>query len=275
MTELMTIDDERAALIKRTIAKGATDDELAMFLAICRRTGLDPFARQIYCIERRHKEGDQWRRKMETQVSIDGMRLQAERSGRYEGQIGPFWCGPDGQWVEVWLDAKPPAAAKVGVIKSGFREPLWAVARYGAYVQTNKEGIPSRMWKTMPDVMLAKCAESLALRRAFPAELSGLYSVEEMGQADEMIINEPPPPLPQPTKRERMKQRIIAMWNEDHDAGRETPWNETENDLNSMTDDQLAHLGKHIRARLDSYQADNEDALFPDVIEAVYEEEVA
>lgn len=140
------------------------------FLAHCRRTGLDPIARQIYAIERGGKWG--------IQMSIDGARLVAERSKEYEGQTPVQWTADGITWVDVWLDdSTPPAAARVGVYRTRFREPLYAVATLKAY----SAGGP--MWSKMPALMLGKCAEALALRKAFPQDLSGLYTSEEMDQA--------------------------------------------------------------------------------------------
>ncbi len=165
-------------LIKKTVAKDASDGELKLFLAIAGRTGLDPFARQIFFVKRGGVG--------QTTISIDGFRLIAERSGKYEGQLGPYWCGTDGEWKDVWLKDEPPAAAKVGVMRAGFREPLFAVANFSAY----NAGSP--IWKKMPALMCSKVAEMLALRRAFPLELSGLYGVEEMEQANVGVVDSEP-----------------------------------------------------------------------------------
>lgn len=165
-------------LIKRTVMPGANDIEFATFINLCKAKRLDPLTRQMYAIKQRNGA---W----QTFASIDGLRVIAQRTGEYGGQTAPLWCGPDLVWREAWLEDTAPAAAKVGVWKKGFREPTWAVATFKSY-GAGKSG----NWEKMPDVMLSKCAEALALRKAFPHDLSALYVREEF-DADELQHNAP------------------------------------------------------------------------------------
>jgi phage recombination protein Bet len=179
-----------AAGLVRVVNKNTGEKALAdrptveAFLQHCRRTQLDPIARQIYAIYRAGKWG--------IQVSIDGARLVAERTGKYRGQTTPEFTGDGKTWTEVWLEDQPPKAARVGVHHADFAAPLYAIALWSAYAVYQDEWENNRktgnqtlsaMWKKMGPLMLAKCAEMLALRKAFPQDLSGLYSTEEMDQA--------------------------------------------------------------------------------------------
>ncbi|GAA1737124.1 phage recombination protein Bet [Microcella frigidaquae] len=171
---------------------------VAAFLAHCAQTQLNPLARQIYCIARKSKGQLKW----QIQISIDGARLVAERSGEYAGQTTPEFTSDGVTWTQVWLSSDPPKAARVGVLRKSFKEPLYAIALWDAYAvyddvwengRKTGEKKPSAMWSKMGPLMLAKCAEMLALRKAFPQDLSGLYSSEEMQQAGGALVERETP----------------------------------------------------------------------------------
>lgn len=186
------IERDQLELLKRTIAKGTSDDEFQLFVATCNRAGLDPFARQIYAVKR--YDSKERRDVMGIQVAIDGLRLIADRSGKYAGQRPAEWCGEDGVWKDVWLSKDPPKAARVAVLRHDFAEPVTAIALWDSYVQTYRRDNATQtapMWTKMPDLMLAKCAEALALRKAFPADMSGLYTSEEYHGGTEIPVAPP------------------------------------------------------------------------------------
>lgn len=195
---MMVFDREKVNLLKATVMpKETTDAELDLFLHVCKRTGLDPFAKQIYAIRRKGK--------LTIQTAIDGFRLIAERTNRYAGQLGPYWCGADGQWSDIWLQKDYPFAARVGVLRVGFVEPVFAVARWMDFAPKDMSDAGATMWRNMGPHQLAKCAEAQALRRAFPQELSGMYTDEEMQQAQRAVA--PPPSFSARVEAAQMRLR--------------------------------------------------------------------
>lgn len=194
-TAVARIDEltpDRVALLKRTLCPDLTNDEMELFASVARRVQLDPFAKQIYAIKRKGK--------LTIQTGIDGFRVVAARTSELDGQEGPFWCGEDGVWRDVWVDGKnPPVAAKVVVYRRGCRFGFVGIAKFWEYAQTFQNGDLMDMWARMGANQIAKCAEALALRKAFPADLSGLYTTDEMEQVE-------PPEAAATTQAEPVKQ---------------------------------------------------------------------
>lgn len=177
-TDGLVFDDAQRQIIRDSFANGASDKEFALLMEIARARRLNPLMRQIHFVQR--WDSSKNRMVWSWQVSIDGLRAVAERTGLYAGQDEPeFVDGPDGA----------PVLCKVRVWRKDWPRPAVGVAHWSEYVQTTKDRTtgkerPAAMWARMPHVMLAKCAESLALRKAFPEDASGLYTTEEMGQAE-------------------------------------------------------------------------------------------
>ncbi|QTM11472.1 phage recombination protein Bet [Brachyspira hyodysenteriae] len=182
--QLSTLNYDNIKEIERHIATyksflqipQATANDISFFAQYCQKTRLDPLSRQIYAIPRQGS--------MQILLSIDGYRIIAQRTGEYEGSE-TFWCGVDGVWTDVWLNNNPPSAAKVIVYRKNCKRGVSAVALFKEYAN-----LKSNTWQKMPALMLAKCAESLALRKAFPSDLSGLYTTDEMNNIEETNIVE-------------------------------------------------------------------------------------
>lgn len=175
-------NQEQIDLIKSMLCPTITDDELKLFAHTCKRTGLDPLLKQIYPVKRWNSA--QGKEVMTIQTAIDGYRLIAERSGKYSpGRDAEYGYDDNGnlKWARAFIKKMTP---------DGTWHEISATAFWDEYVQTTKQGTPTQFWKSKAHLMLSKCAESLALRKAFPAELSGLRTDDEMKQADNPQVEE-------------------------------------------------------------------------------------
>lgn len=179
-------------VLRRIIHPDAPDDVIELYLAKCRSLGADPSDKVIYVIPRRSNVKDErtgeWRSEIRWQLqgSIDLFRSIAENSGDYAGQLGPFWSNDGETWKDVWLEPVPPRVCKIGVLRQSFKEPLWVTGTYDYYCPRDSKGnfTPGNFWKGEKGAhQLAKCVEELALRKAFPRKLHGVYGSEEMQQA--------------------------------------------------------------------------------------------
>lgn len=165
---------KQVAALRQLGVEKVNESDLAVFFHQCVRTGLDPFAKQVYLVGR--WDGRSQSTKYTIQTGIDGYRLIADRTGAYAGSDESWAEGPNGL----------PTSATVTVYKAvaGVVRGFTATAHWSEYCQTTKDGRPMGLWAKMPHRMLAKCAEALALRKAFPQDLAGVYTSEEMSQAD-------------------------------------------------------------------------------------------
>ncbi|MGW4694859.1 recombinase RecT [Kitasatospora cineracea] len=207
---------QRSALATIGLANAPTHD-LVAFFHICKATGLDPFRREIYYIQRKRKVFGQDELYYTAQTGIDGFRHIGQRTGRFIRRVGPFWTGPeddpawwtvgeDGinrrRWVDVWLHTEPPAAAMCRIEHrsiAGDVTVTQAVAVFSEFAVGKDEWkrdpntgeghrtgnrVLTGQWPVMPAHMIGKVAEALAWRSAFPRELVGIYEHAEMEQAD-------------------------------------------------------------------------------------------
>ena len=174
-SSLQTMSRDQINLIKRTVAKGADDDELALFLHYCSTNGFDPLNRDVYFRKNRSKNGDAT---ISFVTAIDTLRSRAEATGQYAGNDDPVFDNEQ----EI-----KKASVTVWKLVGGLRCPFTATARWDQYYPGDTQGF---MWRKMPHLMLGKCAEALALRKAFPKQLAKLYAHEEMHQADKFDSTE-------------------------------------------------------------------------------------
>jgi len=167
-------------LVKRTVANGATDAELKLFLYDCARQGVHPLDKLLHFTKRGGK--------YTPVTSIDLMRIRAAETAEYAGS-------DDAEFPGTGLGTPEWARVTVWRFVQGQRCAFTATARWSEYYPGDQSG---HMWKKMPHTMLAKCAEALALRKGFPRQLAGLYAKEELDQAGETLVNNGEPKKDEP-----------------------------------------------------------------------------
>lgn len=169
LAEIPTVTGEQLDLIRRTVANGATADELKLYLYDCSRQGVHPLDKLIFFTKRKGK--------YTPITSIDFMRTRAADTGEYAGSDDAVFD------LNQVRESNHPEAAHVTVWRmvQGQRCSFTATARWSEYYPG--DGEQGFMWRKMPHTMLAKCAEALALRKGFPRQLAGLFAKEEMDQA--------------------------------------------------------------------------------------------
>lgn len=206
-------------LVKRTVAKDCSADEFDMFMAVCRRVGLDPFRRQIHSVIYNKDKPD--KRQMVLITSIDGLRAVANRTGTYRpdeepalfgydkglkdaktnsrgivsATVRPSKLGPDGIWYpiagEAYWDEFAPLVEGFNWVDTGeVWENTGKPKKKKEFTGTFELDPSNKFWRRMPNLMLAKCAEAQALRKGWPEDLSGLYAPEEMHQASAQNASE-------------------------------------------------------------------------------------
>jgi phage recombination protein Bet len=253
-------DTGKIELVKDTIARGASDDELMLFLHLAKRSGLDPFSRQIYLIERRANVNGEWKTTRQPQTGIDGLRLIADRTDHYAP-------GREPSFTYDMTGALLTATAYVKKFVRGEWHEVAATAHYDEYVQRKKDGQPNQMWGEKPHIMLAKCAEALALRRAFPAEMSGLYTADEIRAESDLpptvvdvhtgeIVDAPAATKRSPSRQallERIDKLSLAAAGLDLEIILAKP-------LDVMSEAELMEHGRSLRAAVDAAQVAKREA---------------
>lgn len=160
-------------IIRRSFLSGASPEEAEVLLEVARLRKLNPLLRQIHFVKRptwnprTQQNEDVW----SFQVAIDGLRAIAERTGIYDGSDEPETT-EDGSGM--------PVVSRVKVWRSDRKRPSVGVARFAEFAQFTKDGKLTKMWREKPFLMLEKCAEALAFRKAFPEDTGGLLEGAEM-----------------------------------------------------------------------------------------------
>ena len=177
-----------ADTVKRYLVSGGgdvSDQEVLMFIELCKAQGLNPFVRDAYLIKYKSKNPN-FDTPATTIVGKDFFIKKANENPNFEGmKAGIVVTNENDEIIEREGSLKLPGENIVGgwceVYRSDRKVPIKSVVAFEEYVQKKNNGEVNSMWSSKPGTMIRKVAQSQALREAFPNELRGLYQQEEMG----------------------------------------------------------------------------------------------
>ena len=159
-----------------------SNEDFEHFIKVCSIYRLDPTLKQIYAIPRscKNQQTGNWTKVLSIVISIEGARILSRRSGKYEGQTMPEYCGEDGKWTEVWSKTEKPIACRVGIYtKDCPKRPIYGIAYYSERDKNNS------LYDTYTLRMLAKNAEANALKIALPDDIMHATSGNEFDQQEQ------------------------------------------------------------------------------------------
>lgn len=188
------VSAEQAAAIrealKNSLYPGASDGSVDMVLSYCRAAGLDPMTKPVHIVPMSVKKAgsrDQYEWRDVVMPGIELYRTKAHRTGEYAGQdeaeFGPAVEMTFGKGTDK-VPVRFPEWCKVTVyrIVNNERVPYSAKVYWLETYATGGRNTdaPNAMWHKRPFGQLEKCAEALALRKAFPEAVGAQPTAEEM-----------------------------------------------------------------------------------------------
>lgn len=201
------------AIIRKYLVNGngnVTDQEVVMFLNLCRFQHLNPFLREAYLIKFGSKPAT-------IVTGKDAITKRAMRNPKFAGQqAGVVIFHPESGELEyrtgsLLMQNEQLVGGWAKVYVKGYDVPIEAAVSYQEYVGLTNEGAVNSQWQKKPATMIRKVALVQALREAFPEDLGGLYASEEMNIDLDETATAAPVEIPQDASQDPIVEQSMQM----------------------------------------------------------------
>ena len=173
-----------------------TDQEVMMYLTLCRYQHLNPFLKEVYLIKYGSSPAtivtgkDLFMKRASRNPNYAGKKagiiVMNKESGEIDEREGTVYVKESEELIGGW--------AKVYI--KGHEEPEYASVSFEEYAGRKSDGTLNSQWASKPATMIRKVALVQALREAFPEDFGGLYSPEEMGNSAAVVLDDAAPAQP-------------------------------------------------------------------------------